>query len=79
MTKNGFLSIKVYKKQKKIINITLKLQSNLCTTATVGTQKNWPLFKSGCYSKVVVIQRLEIDVFAGLAAVDSFPLFKGGR
>jgi hypothetical protein len=26
-----------------------KLQSNLCTTASLGTQKNCPLFESGRY------------------------------
>jgi hypothetical protein len=28
---------------------TSVIQSNLCTTASLGTQKNWPLFKGGRY------------------------------
>jgi hypothetical protein len=33
---------------RKII-YSIDIQSNLCTTASLGTQKNWPLFKSGRY------------------------------
>jgi hypothetical protein len=28
---------------------SLSIQSNLYTTASLGTQKNWPLFESGRY------------------------------
>jgi hypothetical protein len=28
-----------------IVTLILNLQSNLCTTATLGTPKKWPLFK----------------------------------
>jgi hypothetical protein len=35
--------------QTKQIKKKIKVQSNLCTTASLGTQKNWPLFKSGRY------------------------------
>jgi hypothetical protein len=31
-----------------VINTGLTVQSNYCTMATHGTQKKWPLFKSGC-------------------------------
>jgi hypothetical protein len=31
------------------MSVSLFVQSNLCTTASLGTQKNWPLFKSGRY------------------------------
>jgi hypothetical protein len=27
----------------------IDMQSNLCTTASLGTQKNWPLFENGHY------------------------------
>jgi hypothetical protein len=38
----------------------LKIQSNLCTTAALGTQKNWAYFKGVHYSQVVPRKLLSI-------------------
>jgi hypothetical protein len=35
-----------------VILCTKNIQSNLCTTATLGDTKKWPLFRGGRYSEV---------------------------
>ena len=39
------------------------MQSNLCTTTTLGTLKFWPLMTDGRCSKVVNIIKIEIGPF----------------
>ena len=56
------------------------IQSNLSTTATLGTPKKWPLFKGwgigGRYSQLITIKFWKLGL--KLAVVDRWPLFKGG-
>jgi hypothetical protein len=35
-----------------------EVQSNLCTTATLGTPKKWPLFRGGRCLEVAAIQKV---------------------
>jgi len=51
------------------------IQSNLCTTATLGTPKKRPLFRGGRYSEVPPIKIVLIwDVWGS-----GWPLLTGGR
>ena len=45
---------------KKIIVTYFKLQSNLCTTTTLGTGKKWSLLTGGRYWEVVVNKGLTV-------------------
>jgi hypothetical protein len=59
----------------KETEITNTLQSNLCTTAILGTPKKWPLLSCGCYSKVPPIKLvLILDVWGS-----GWSLLTGGR
>ncbi len=48
---------------------------NLCTTATLGTPKKWPLFRGGRYSEVPPIKLVLISDVWG----SDWPLLTGGR
>ena len=51
------------------------IQSNLCTTATLGTPKKWPLLRGGRYSKGPPIKLVWIwDAFGS-----GWLLLTGGR
>ena len=57
------------------------VQSNLSTTATLGTPKKWPLYRGGRSVEGFSI-KIGIKIsLAGLcpAVVDRWPLFRGGR
>jgi len=41
----------------------LGVQSNLCTTTTLGTQEKWSLFKGGCYLANINIIDQKADFF----------------
>jgi hypothetical protein len=53
----------------------MKVQSNLCTAATLGTPKKWPLFRGGRYSEVPPIKLVLIWEVWG----SGWPLLTGGR
>ncbi len=57
------------------------IQSNLSTTATLGTPKKWPLYRVGRSLQVFSIKIGIKSSLAGLrlAVVDRWPLFRGGR
>ncbi len=58
-----------------VVNTGLTVQSNLSTTATLGTPKKRPLFRCGHYSKVSPIKlQLVWDVWGS-----GWPLLTGGR
>jgi hypothetical protein len=56
-------------------SILIWVQSNLCTTATLGTPKKQPLFRGGRYSEVPPIKLVLIWEVLG----SGLPLLTGGR
>jgi len=55
------------------------VQSNLCTAATLGTQKLWPLLTGGRYSEVPLCYKQGKREHKIVVAVDKWLLFGGGR
>jgi hypothetical protein len=61
---------------------TNNVQSNLCATATLGTQKKWPKVKANRSLFTVYFYKIAISfgkLGLKLAVVDRWPLFRGGR
>jgi hypothetical protein len=52
-----------------------KIQSNHCTTANLGTQKKWPLYRGGCS-----VEGFQSKLVSKLAWPEfAWPLLTGGR
>ncbi len=56
-------------------NYNFKVQTNLCTTASLETPKKWPLFRGGSCSEVPPIKLVLLWDFWG----SGWPLLTGGR
>jgi hypothetical protein len=59
--------------------ITTVVQSNLCRTTTIGTQKQWPLLTGGRFSEVIYVSKCSKWDLKMAVVVDRWSLFGGGR
>ena len=58
---------------------TFEVQSNLCTTTTLGTPNLWPLLTGGRCSEVALCNKNRKWDTKIVVAVDKWSLFGGGR
>jgi hypothetical protein len=64
----------------KMINIkSNRIQSNLCTTTTLGTQNLWPLLTVGRCSEVALCYKNRNRYPKIVESLDQWSLFGGGR
>ncbi len=72
-----------FQKRRKKYNIGgshyLLLQSNLCTTTTLGTPNLWPLLTGGRCSEVGLCYEVSNWDFKMVVAVGNWSLFGGSR
>jgi hypothetical protein len=61
------------------VNEQVQLQSNLCTTTTLGTPNLWPLLTGGRCSEVGLCYEVSNSDFKMVVAVGRWLLFGGGR
>ncbi len=63
----------------KRLSLQYDIQSNLCTTSTLGTQKLWPLLTGGRSSEVPLCYKQDKWDHKIVVVVDKWSLFTGGR
>jgi hypothetical protein len=48
----------IHNEKFKLLGVIKNIQSNLCTTTTLGTGKKWSLFKGGHYSEGQAVKNM---------------------